>query len=73
MLFIVFNLVLFVASVALTYSGFTHHKLFLELPASLEILIVIGLVTPIMNLYDTIQNFQAILSGIKGSDDEESM
>lgn len=61
MIFILFNLILFIASIALVYSGFSHVGLFLELPLSMQILVVIGFITPVMNLYDTIKNFNEIL------------
>jgi len=55
--FILFNLLLFCGSILLTFKALMNFQLFLTLPLSLEILILIGLVTPIMNLYDTIRNF----------------
>ena len=73
MLFLLFNVVMFVASLVLTYSSFTHASLFLSLPISLEILIVLGIATPIMNLKDTISNFIALFTLIsnKGNEDED--
>jgi hypothetical protein len=69
--FILFNVVLFIVSLILTYKGFANYKLFLELPASLEILIVIGFVTPIMNLYNTIRNFVTLSSILSLESEEE--
>lgn len=61
MAFLVFNIVLFIASLLLVYSGFANFALFLDLPIGMEILIVIGFITPVMNLYDTIKNFNEII------------
>lgn len=62
MVFILFNVVLFFASLILTYKGFVNYKIFMELPLSMEILVLLGFVTPIMNLYDTIRNFVTLAS-----------
>lgn len=62
MLFILFNLALFVASLLLTYFSMLRFDLFLTLPTSLQILIGIGLITPVMNLYDTIRNFVSFVT-----------
>lgn len=70
MVFILFNIALFIASSVLIYSGFLNFSVFMTLPLGLEILIVIGLITPIMNLYDTIRNLVA-LATLLGGDNEE--
>jgi len=71
MLFILFNLSLFVASVLLTYFSMLRFGLFLTLPTSLQILIGIGLITPVMNLYDTIKNFVSFVTILAETKDEE--
>lgn len=71
MLFILFNLALFVASLLLTYFSMLHFNLFLTLPTSLQILIGIGLITPVMNLYDTIRNFVSFVTILAETKDEE--
>lgn len=74
MAFIIFNVVLFIGSLILTYKGFANYKIFLELPLSMEILVVLGFVTPILNLYDTIRNFVTLSNAvIKVNQDEENM
>lgn len=54
---LIFNIILFVVSSLLIFSGFKNFELFLTLPVGLEILIGIGIVTPIMILYDSIKVF----------------
>ena len=71
MIFLVFNIVLFIASAALIYSGFSNFQLFLDLPIGMEILVAIGLVTPVMNLYDTIGNFNRMLSKTANTEEAE--
>lgn len=71
MIFLVFNLLLFVGSAVLIFSGFSHFQLFLDLPLGLEVLILIGFVTPVMNLYDTIKNFNEIILSKKSEGEDE--
>lgn len=71
MLFLLTNLVLFIGSSLLTYSALINIKLFATLPFGLEVLIILGLVTPLMNLYDTINNFVRIISIITEEDKDE--
>jgi hypothetical protein len=71
MIFLLFNVLLFVASASLICLGFASFSVFLELPIGLEILIAIGFVTPVMNLYDTIRNFIGILIKTQQTVEEE--
>lgn len=72
MFFIIFNLVLLTGSVLLTYSGLSNFNLILTLPFGIKILIGLGLITPVVNLYDTIKNFvllSTIVSEVKKEED----
>lgn len=60
LVFVLFNITLLAASLYLIFSGFVHFGLFLDLPIGLKILVAIGFVTPIMNLYDTIKNLSTL-------------
>ncbi len=71
MIYLLFNLVLFSASLVLIFAGFTNFVLFKTLPLSLEILIILGFFTPVMNLYDTIKNFVNMGSTLTDNDIEE--
>ena len=62
MLFLAFNALLFFASLVLILFGFMNFALFTTLPLGLEVLIVLGFVTPVMNIYDTIRNFIFLFS-----------
>jgi hypothetical protein len=53
---VLFNLFLFVVCSYLIYSAMLNINVFLVLPFSLKILVIIGIVTPLMNLYDTLGN-----------------
>jgi len=68
MAYLILNLVLFIASIVLTYSGFSNYDVFLTVPISLKILILIGLVTPILNLYDVIKIFVFITTSLSQKD-----
>lgn len=71
-MFLLFNVILFLASAILIFTGFQNFSLFMSLPLSLEILIVIGFITPVMNLYDTIKNFLSMMSDPNYEDDNEN-
>lgn len=71
-MFLLFNVILFLASAILIFTGFQNFSLFMSLPLSLEILIVIGFITPVMNLYDTIKNFLSIAANPNYEDDNEN-
>ena len=71
MLFILFNLALLTGSVLLTYSGLSNFNLILTLPLGLKILIGLGLITPVANLYDTIKNFVLLSTIVSEAKKEE--
>lgn len=72
-LYILFNLFLLVTGLFLIYSGFVNFQLFLTLPVGLEILIILGFITPLLNLYDTINNFINLITLLFGKNDEDRL
>lgn len=73
MLFILYNVFFFIVSAALILGGFLNFKLFLSLPLVLEVLIVIGFVSPVMTLYDTIKNFVSLGTLLSEGKDEDNL
>lgn len=70
MLFVVFNVVILLGSFYLTLMSIINYQLVLALPVPLIIVYVIGLITPVLNVKDTIRNL-VILS--ESNKDEDSM
>ena len=55
-MFLIFNVVILIASFFLTLSSIVNYKLILALPTPLIIVYIIGLITPVLNLKDTFIN-----------------
>lgn len=65
---------MFIASAILVFKGFFYYETFLELPLSLEILILLGFVTPVLNLYDTTRNMVTLGTLLsQGETDEDNL
>ncbi len=73
MLFLLFNITLFIVSLLLTYFSMLQFNVFLTLPTSLQILIGLGLITPVMNLYDTIRTFVSLITIMSETKDEDNL
>ena len=73
MSFLIFNTVVFLSSLALTYTSFKYSSLILSLPLSVGLLVGLGVLMVVLNLYDSIKNFVVIgmLLTAKGNTDED--
>ena len=73
MSFLIFNTVVFLSSLALTYTTFKYSSLILSLPLSVGLLAGLGVLIVVLNLYDSIKNFVVIgmLLTAKGNTDED--
>ena len=73
MSFLIFNTVVFLSSLALTYTSFKYSSLILSLPLSVGLLVGLGVLIVVLNLYDSIKNFVVIgmLLTAKGNTDED--
>lgn len=73
MSFLIFNTVVFLSSLALTYTTFKYSSLILSLPLSVGLLAGLGVLMVVLNLYDSIKNFVviAMLLSAKGNTDED--
>jgi hypothetical protein len=71
--FLLFNTVVFLSSLALTYTTFSNSALILSLPLSVGLLVGLGVLMVVLNLYDSIKNFVVIgmLLSAKGNTDED--
>lgn len=76
-LFLLMNIFLFVSGVYLVFQSMLHYSSILALPAPLIIVYVIGLITPVLNIYDVIKNAisigEAVSFSTKDDKDEDSM
>lgn len=68
--FILFNLVILILSIALTTFAFINYQVFLSSPLAFKILILLGLVTPLSNIYDVLKNFVLLDTLISGKKEE---
>jgi len=73
MSFLIFNTVVFLSSLALTYTTFKYSALILSLPLSVGLIVGLGVLMVVLNLYDSIKNFVviAMLLSAKGNTDED--
>lgn len=69
-IFLAINLALLTLSLLGLWYFLVNLSLFLTLPLIFKALIVIGLITPIMNLYDTIGNFVRLVERLTNDDEE---
>lgn len=69
-LFLLFNIVLLVTSLYLLFQTMLNYTVIMALPVSLIIVFLIGIITPLLNIYDSIKN---LLSLTVSSSDEDSM
>jgi hypothetical protein len=69
-LFLVFNIALLTSSLYLLFQTMLNYSVLLSLPTPLIIVYVIGVITPLLNIYDSIKN---LLSLTVSSVDEDSM
>ena len=71
-LFLGLTLLIFGISVTVTFFAFLNYKAFLDAPLVYKLLIGIGLLTPLANIYDTLKTFVLIgnaLSSIKNGEE----
>lgn len=63
-LFLLLTVFVFITSVIVTFYAFLDYKVFLNCPLVYKLLIGIGLVTPLVNIYDSIKAFVLIVAAI---------
>jgi hypothetical protein len=57
MIFLLLNLIILITSIVVTLKVFILYQFFLDAPLVYKLLIGLGLVTPLANIYDGIKNF----------------
>jgi hypothetical protein len=72
MIFLLFNSLVLLCSLALTYAGFANLSLVKTLPVGIEALILLGFIMAILNLYDSIKNFVIIAHLLAKADEDEN-
>lgn len=71
-LFLALTIVIFVLSISVTFYAFLNYKVFLGVPLVYKLLIGMGLLTPLANIYDSLKTFVVIgnaLANIKTEDE----
>ena len=66
--FLLLNLVLFVVSVIITLNAFINYQAFLDTPVVFKLLILVGSITPLANIYDVIKNTVILSTLLSGKD-----
>lgn len=66
--FLILNLFLLVISVIVTLSAFINYQAFLSTPIVFKLLILVGMVTPLANIYDVIKHGVILFTLLSGKD-----
>ena len=66
--FIALNLGLLIISVVITLNAFIDYQAFLDTPLVFKLLILVGAITPLANIYDTIKSFVILTTLLSGKD-----